>query len=306
MFHRARQKRELLLCLLFLLFSICFTAWFLEQSGGVVSFPSWDVKEDHLYYQLLERSLLPFFPLLVLVVNGAVLGLTLWGLRRQAYLASLSVCLGTLLLFSITLQAFFAGYSKHLFTLAIGAGAALLAFRLSRVRPTRTSSPLSRLLAGAILALTVAPLLFGTTINGAQAWLRLGRLSLQPGQILLPLLVWYAAIRFPCRSLRDVCPFFLLCLAAIFSLCFTKDLGGAAILVILLLVACWYLTDRLALSAGLLLASFGIFLIFIQKRSSILSRFNVFQAFEKAGGQQYQAFTMGYMAAASPRRAITL
>ena len=122
MFDRARRKWELLLCLLFLLFSLSFAVWFLWQSGGVLSVPLWTTADGHRYYQLVERALLPWFPLLVLAVNGVVAGLTLWGLRRRAYLAGFAVCLGTLLLFSCTLQAFFAGYGKHLLTLALGRG----------------------------------------------------------------------------------------------------------------------------------------------------------------------------------------
>lgn len=294
LFHRARQKRELFLCLLFLLFSLSFAGWFLWQSGGAVSFPQWRTEEGHLYYQLLERTLLPWFPLLVLAVNGGVVVLTLWGLRRRAYLASFAVYLGTLVLFSCTLQAFFAGYGKHLLTLAVGAGAFLATFRLSRCRPNGTLPgtrlPLSHLLAGAILVLSLLGPLFGSSVNGARAWLRLGGFSLQPGQLLLPLLVWYAASRFPCRSLRDIRTFFFLCLAAIASLCLTNDLGGAAILVVLMLVACWYLTDRLTVSAGLLCSLFAMFLIFVRLRgSSVLSRFNSFQVFAEGAGQQYQA-----------------
>ena len=242
MFDRARRTRELLLCLLFLLFSLTFALWFVWQSGGVLSVPVWKTVDGHRYYQLLERSLLPGLPLLILAVNGCVVGLTLWGMRRRIYLAGFAACLGTLVLFSCTLQAFFSGYGKHLLTLAAGAGSFWAAFRLSRCRPTGTLPgtrlPLSRLLAGVILALCLLGPLFGTSVNGARAWLRLGGLSLQPGQLLLPLLVWYAASRFPCRSLREVRPFFLLCLAAILSLCLTNDLGGAAILVVLMLVAC--------------------------------------------------------------------
>ena len=70
----------------------------------------------------------------------------------------------------------------------------------------------------------------------------------------------------------------------------TNDLGGAAILVVLMLVACWYLTDRLTVSAGLLFSFLAIFLIFLRLRgSSVLSRFNCFRAFDEVGGQQYQA-----------------
>lgn len=294
MFDRARRKWELLLCLLFLLFSLSFAVWFLWQSGGVLSVPLWTTADGHRYYQLVERALLPWFPLLVLAVNGVVAGLTLWGLRRRAYLAGFAVCLGTLLLFSCTLQAFFAGYGKHLLTLALGAGAAFLAVYCSRVRPAGTipgtKLPLTYLLAGAILALSLLGPLFGASVNGARAWLRLGGLSLQPGQLLLPLLVWYAASRFPCRSLGEIRPFFLLCLAAILSLCLTNDLGGAAILVVLMLVACWYLTDRLTVSAGLLCSLLAMFLIFVRLRgSAVLSRFNSFQAFAEGAGQQYQA-----------------
>lgn len=294
MFDRARRTRELLLCLLFLLFSLTFALWFLWQSGGVLSVPVWKTVDGHRYYQLLERSLLPGLPLLILAVNGCVVGLTLWGMRRRIYLAGFAACLGTLVLFSCTLQAFFSGYGKHLLTLAAGAGSFWAAFRLSRCRPTGTLPgtrlPLSRLLAGVILALCLLGPLLGTSVNGARAWLRLGGLSLQPGQLLLPLLVWYAASRFPCRSLREVRPFFLLCLAAILSLCLTNDLGGAAILVVLMLVACWYLTDRITLSAGLLCSFLAMFLIFLRLRgSAILSRFNCFRVFDAGDGQQYQA-----------------
>ena len=173
MFDRARRTRELLLCLLFLLFSLTFALWFVWQSGGVLSVPVWKTVDGHRYYQLLERSLLPGLPLLILAVNGCVVGLTLWGMRRRIYLAGFAACLGTLVLFSCTLQAFFSGYGKHLLTLAAGAGSFWAAFRLSRCRPTGTLPgtrlPLSRLLAGVILALCLLGPLLGTSVNGARA-----------------------------------------------------------------------------------------------------------------------------------------
>lgn len=214
MFQHRREKKELLLLSLFLLFTVFFTVWFLTESGGLLLFPQWKEVDHHLYYQPVARSLLPLFPLLVLGLDGAVVLLTLWGLRRRAYLASFAVCLGTLLLFSITLQAFFSGYAKHLLTLLAGAAAFLAAFWISRTRPTQRKLfkviPLSQITAVLIVALSVSCPLLGTQVNGSRAWIYLGPVSLQPGQLLMPLLAFYAASRFPCRDQKQVLPFFLL------------------------------------------------------------------------------------------------
>lgn len=293
MFQHRREKKELLLLVLFLLFTVSFTAWFLSESGGVLLFPQWKEVDHHLYYQPVARSLLPLFPLLVLVLDGVVVLLTLWGLRCRAYLASFAVCLGTLLLFSITLQAFFSGYIKHLLTLLAGAAAFLAAFWISRIRPTQQTLfkviPLSQLTAVLIVALAVSCPLLGTQVNGSRAWIYLGPVSLQPGQLLMPLLSFYAASRFPCRDQKQVLPFFLLSILSIFCLAWVRDLGNAAIMVVLMLVACWYLTDRFTLCSGLFFCCVGLLILFLKIRPDLAGRFNCFQGLDSVGSQQYQA-----------------
>ena len=293
MFQQTRKKKELRLLALFLLFSLLFVLWFLSESGGILFYPQWKNVDGHLYYTPVSRNLFPLFPLLVLGVDAGALFLTLWGLRRQVYLASFAVCLGTLLLFSITLQAFFSGYAKHLLTLLVGVAILLAAFWFSRTRPGLCQLPkgvsLSHLLVVLIVVLAVACPLLGREVNGARAWIYLGPLSLQPGQLLMPLLAWYAASRFPCRDQKQVLPFFLLSGLSILCLVYVKDLGNAAILVVLMLVACWYLTDRFVLCAGLSFCCVSSLMILLQKRPDLAHRFNSFQGFDAVGSQQYQA-----------------
>lgn len=291
-FQQQRAKKEFFQLALFLIFSLLFLCWLLGESGGILFYPQWKNVEGHLYYTPVARSLLPWFPLLVLGIGAAALLLTLWGLRRQVYLATFAVCLGTLLLFSVTLQAFFSGYGKHLFTLLAGLVALLAALWLSQSRPTLRRLfqriPLDCLIAALIFILAGITPLLGQEVNGARAWIYLGPLSLQPGQLLMPLLAWYAASRFPCRDQKKVLPFFLLSLLSILSLVVVRDLGNAAILVVLMLVACWYLTDRTVLSAGLLACCAAGLAILVQQRD-LSGRFNQFHAFDQVGSQQYQA-----------------
>lgn len=289
MLHRMYKTREWALLSVFLLFTLCFTLWILLESGGVIQYPQWHEVGGHQYYQVFDRSLFLRFPLCVLAVDLAVVGLTLWGLHQKAYLASFSVGLGTLLLLGISCQMFFAGFGKYLITL-IGGGIVLAAScwlsRHPRV-PLPKRLHVRQIIAAMILFLIVLNLIFGKSINGSRAWVYLGPLHFQPGELFKPLLVLYGAFCFPCRRMKQILPFLGLSLSVVFLLVMVKDLGNAMIVAVLMLTVCWYLSDKLTLTASLLAAGVALGVVALRLRPALQNRFNSFQALAAGGGQQY-------------------
>ena len=86
---------------------------------------------------------------------------------------------------------------------------------------------------------------------------------------------------------RQLFPFLALSLSVVLLLVFIKDLGNAAIISVLMLVICWYLSDKLTLTAGLLTAGISLGTIALHFRPALRNRFNSFQALASGSGQQY-------------------
>ena len=247
MLHRTHNTREWMLVIAFSVFTLCFMLWVLLESRGTVQYPQWHTVKGHDYYQVFDRTLLPIFPICVFTVDLFVAGLTLWGLHRGAYLASFSIGLGTLLLMGISCQIFFEGFGKYLLTLISGCVMLIGACWLSRHPRIALTKRLHirHAIAAMIVLLILLNVVFGKTINGSRAWVYFGPLHFQPGELFKPLLVLYGAFCFPCRQIKQLFPFLALSLSVVLLLVFIKDLGNAAIISVLMLVICWYLSDKL-------------------------------------------------------------
>ena len=289
MLHRTHNTREWTLVIAFSVFTLCFMLWVLLESRGTVQYPQWHTVKGHDYYQVFDRTLLPIFPICVFAVDLFVAGLTLWGLHRGAYLASFSIGLGTLLLMGISCQMFFEGFGKYLLTLISGCVMLIGACWLSRHPRIALTKRLHirHAIAAMIVLLILLNVVFGKTINGSRAWVYFGPLHFQPGELFKPLLVLYGAFCFPCRQIKQLFPFLALSLSVVLLLVFIKDLGNAAIISVLMLVVCWYLSDKLTLTAGLLTAGISLGTIALHFRPALQNRFNSFQALASGSGQQY-------------------
>lgn len=289
MLHRTYKTREWALVAVFIAFTLCFMLWVLLESKGTIQFPQWHTVEEHSYYQVFDRDLLPIFPICVLTVDLFVVSLTLWGLHQGVYLASFSIGLGTLLMMGISCQMFFEGFEKYLLTLVGGCVMLISACWLSRhpriALPKRLH--MRHAIAAMIVFLIILNVIFGRTIHGSRAWVYLGPLHFQPGELFKPLLVLYGAFCFPCRRIKQLFPFLALSLSVVILLVCIKDLGNATIISVFMLTVCWYLSDKLTLTAGLLTAGIALGTIALRFRPALQNRFNSFQALASGSGQQY-------------------
>ena len=104
----------------------------------------------------------------------------------------------------------------------------------------------------AVLALTALgmPVLFGQEINGARNWLDIGVLSLQPSEMVKPLLVFCLAVWMSERRWLPGLVFSVLCLLL---LLLQKDLGTALLYFAVSLLIGWMASGSLAVLAGGLL-----------------------------------------------------
>ena len=270
---------------------------FLEKTGGIVQYADWKEKDGILYYtiQRYEVSKLLVTAFLTIILIETVI--TSYGIWKKSWLAVSAATVGMLLFAGMTVQSFYnAGerLERQIIFAALGFAAMWVYYLFVSVKLTeRQCIAVTVTLIGIIFLnflLAVYGLLTGNTVNGSSGWVRLGSLSIQPGEFMKVLLILFSAFCYRARINKMLTIVYTAISAGtVLVLVLSKDLGNAAILLAIYIISSWYLFGwKAALliggtAAGGATVAVGM-LPYVQERFQAC-----FRALASGSGQQYSS-----------------
>lgn len=280
------------------LYQVGSLAVILVGTGGELSYAKWTEVEGVLYYS--PEKYQAAGPLLagLAVTLLAETAVVLWGIHMRSGLAGCAAVFGMLLYHGMLLQAFYNGgenLKRHIFFAAAGFFCMILYYFLCRVR--LDDRKLRWVIGGtaALIAVQLFCLLAGVVsgdgINGSYAWLSFAGVTVQPGESLKVAVILLSACCYKIRINRRLSYIYMaLCGGSAVVLAACRDLGNAAVLVILLVVSSYFLFDDWMVSAEIFLAAaIGVVASVICVPYVRARFFQCFHALDSGTGQHYQS-----------------
>lgn len=151
--------------------------------------------------------------------------------------------------------------------------AMVLGFLLIRYHSDFTNSEYAMVTVG-ILVLLIMNLLFGASTRAdtdSALWVSFGGLSFQPGELIRVLLILQASMSYRRKSRAIIYSICAIISAGV--LLILHDFGGAAVILVLFLVATYQLLDNRLLTCGLILSGLICFLVLLLSNSYAIDRF---------------------------------
>lgn len=274
-----------------------FLLFLFVTKGGNVDYAVWKTVNGTLYYSTQTYQAVKLLAMAVVVVISFELLLTIWGICSKSYLAGLASCVGMLMYFGMFTQVFYnAGdnLKKHILFTIIGMVVMTLYYFLIRVKFTKKQgiyiqSAIAVLIGSNLMAIIVNVILEKST-NGSYAWIKLGGISLQPGEFLKVLLILLSAWVYRYRDGKMTKMYIAFCLLSVFTLVVARDLGNAVVLLAICLVGSWFIYDKWIYTLLAFLMGLGGLFVAGRYLPYVRSRFEAcFQALESGSGQQFNS-----------------
>ncbi len=201
-------------------------------------------------------------------IGAFLLGFTLWSLASGTPMLSFAGAVSLLLMMHNSYMLFFQGENRntqdYLVHMLIFMAVMVLAFLVLRHQAFLNRFDwLFYLLCGGIVGLMLLNYFFGTGSehSSAKLWIRIGSVSLQPGEFIKPMIALAAAM-----SYRNHKRFWCYFAVTGFSCCvlvLLQDFGTAFVIFATLLLMIYLLYDNLLISGLTILASLAAFLILL-------------------------------------------
>lgn len=290
-------RMEISIFFLTVLCQAAFLYTFLKKTEGIVQYADWREKDGILFYTTQSygaSKLLAAAFLLIVLIEAAI---TFYGIWKKSWLAVPAAVAGMLLFVGMIVQSFYnagARLERQIIFAALGFAAMCVYYLFVSVKLTdRQWAAVTAVLCILIFVnflLAVYGLLTGNTVNGSSGWVRLGSLSIQPGEFMKVLLILFSAFCYRARINKTLTIFYMgVSFGTVFVLVMSRDLGNAAILLLIWLISSWYLLGwKAALLIGV--TSAGGAGAAVWKLSYVQERFqSCFRALESGSGQQYNS-----------------
>ncbi len=184
-----------------------------------------------------------------------VLFMTIYIHLRNAPFAGPTAALAILTGIGITYQFIFTFELANVIGLALALGAGCTAYLFWR-RINTVGNTTYYLLALAALLLMAANVLFGVVSHGARLWIRLGGFSIQPGEVVKPLLILLAALAY--KKKERIVTYVIVCILCCATLVLLRDLGTAIIIFAVFLFMIYSLMDFKVSLVCMLVALVGV------------------------------------------------
>lgn len=290
-------RMEITLFFLTVMCQVAYMYTFLKKTGGSVQYADWSEKDGILYYTTKEYNatgLLAAGILLVVLIEAAI---TFYGIWKKCWLAVSAAAVGMLLFTGMIAQSFYdagARLERQIVFAFLGAAAMCLYYGFVRVKLTehQCAAVVAVLVLIILLNFLLAlyGLLTGNTVNGSSGWVRIGALSIQPGEFMKVLLILFSAFCYRARINKMLTgAYMIISFGTVFVLVLSKDLGNAAVLLMIWIVSSWYLFGwKMAFliggtAAGGVAAAVWM-LPYVQERFRAC-----FRVLESGSGQQYNS-----------------
>lgn len=290
-------RMEISIFFLTVLCQAAFLYTFLKKTEGIVQYADWREKDGILFYTTQSygaSKLLAAAFLLIVLIEASI---TFYGIWKKSWLAVPAAVAGMLLFVGMIVQNFYnagARLERQIIFAALGFAAMCVYYLFVSVKLTdRQWAAVTAALCILIFVnflLAVYGLLTGNTVNGSSGWVRLGSLSIQPGEFMKVLLILFSAFCYRARINKTLTIFYMgVSFGTVFVLVMSRDLGNAAILLLIWLISSWYLLGwKAALLIGV--TSAGGAAAAVWKMSYVQERFRAcFRALESGSGQQYNS-----------------
>ncbi len=290
-------RMEISVFFLTMLCQAAFLWTFLKKTDGIVQYADWSERDGILYYTTqgyTASKLLTAALLLIVLIEASI---TFYGIWKKSWLAVPAAATGMLLFIGMIVQSFYnagARLERQIIFVALGFAAMCAYYFFVSVKLTDIQwAAVTAVLTGLILLnffLAVYGLLTGNTVNGSSGWVRLGSLSIQPGEFMKVLLILFSAFCYRARINKMLTIVYMgVSFGTVFVLVLSRDLGNAAILLVIWLISSWYLLGwKAALCIGVTAA--GGTAAAVWKLAYVQERFRAcFRALESGSGQQYNS-----------------
>lgn len=290
-------RMEVSIFFLTVLCQATFLYTFLNKTEGIVQYADWSEKDGVLYYAAQSygaTKLLSAAFFLIVLIEASI---TFYGIWKKSWLAVPAAVAGMLLFVGMIVQSFYnagARLERQIIFAALGFAAMCVYYLFVSVKLTDlqwaavTTALCILILVNFLLA--VYGMLSGNTVNGSSGWVRLGSLSIQPGEFMKVLLILFSAFCYRVRINKMLTIMYMgVSFGTVFVLVLSRDLGNAAILLLIWLISSWYLFGwKAALLIGVTAA--GGIVAAVWKLSYVQERFQAcFRALESGSGQQYSS-----------------
>lgn len=186
------------------------------------------------------------------IICGFYLVAVVWMYIGKVRFSSLVSAVCILLGIGTTYRSLFLLESSYTVMLCIAIAACIAVYVVWRRFP-EASDVLYYVIVGAVGALLLANLIFGTEINGARLWIYIGSFSLQPGEFVKLLLILLGALSY--RNMRRALIYCATAMVSCATLLLLHDLGNTAAIFLTFIFVTYFLFDSKKLSGSIIAAA---------------------------------------------------